>query len=186
VSSTAAAAEAVAGGDAARVRRALQGDASSRAIGVLVHRLLQRAGVDPALVAEPGDRAARGRVRAAAARLLGDDEGAEAVDRAAWIEQAVEAFEAIRGRADVQEVLRDAEAFYEVPFSMVEQGRVVRGTIDCLVRSASGAVTVLEFKTGRPKPEHEVQAGFYRRAAQSVFSGIPVTSLLVYATPEAK
>jgi hypothetical protein len=41
-------------------------------------------------------------------------------------------------------------------------------------------VTVLEFKTGRPRPEHERQADLYRQAAEAIFPGAPVESRLIY------
>ena len=59
---------------------------------------------------------------------------------------------------------------------------IVRGTIDCLVSVATIAVTVLEFKTGRPRPEHEAQAELYRAAAQALFPASPVESQLVYTS----
>ena len=57
----------------------------------------------------------------------------------------------------------------------------LRGNIDCLVRSQSGQVTVLEFKTGRRRQEHLEQIGLYRRAAGSLFPGLAVDALLVYS-----
>jgi hypothetical protein len=41
-------------------------------------------------------------------------------------------------------------------------------------------VTVLEFKTGRPRPEHERQAELYRLAAEALFPGADVETQLVY------
>jgi ATP-dependent exoDNAse (exonuclease V) beta subunit len=70
---------------------------------------------------------------------------------------------------------------HEVPFTLCDDGRIVRGTIDCLVRSADDRVTVLEFKTGRRRPEHDAQAEFYRKAAQAVFPGAVVEARLIYA-----
>jgi ATP-dependent exoDNAse (exonuclease V) beta subunit len=59
--------------------------------------------------------------------------------------------------------------------------RIVRGTIDCLIAS-SDRVTVLEFKTGKPRNEHRAQAEVYRIAAQALFPGVPVESRLVYTS----
>jgi ATP-dependent exoDNAse (exonuclease V) beta subunit len=67
---------------------------------------------------------------------------------------------------------------------MVVDGKIVRGTIDCLVAS-SDRVTVLEFKTGRPRPEHQAQAEVYRLAAQAIFPAAAVESRLVYTSETA-
>jgi len=59
--------------------------------------------------------------------------------------------------------------------------KVVRGTIDCLI-AAADRVTVLEFKTGKPRPQHQAQADVYRAAAQAIFPGFTVESRLVYTS----
>jgi ATP-dependent exoDNAse (exonuclease V) beta subunit len=64
---------------------------------------------------------------------------------------------------------------------MASDEGIVRGTVDCLIQGADGTITVLEFKTGRVRPEHRVQLDVYRRAAAQLFSGARVEALLVYA-----
>mgnify|MGYP006178752655 CR=1 FL=1 len=41
-------------------------------------------------------------------------------------------------------------------------------------------MTVLEFKTGRRRPEHEVQLELYREAAALLFPGMTIDAHLVY------
>jgi len=41
---------------------------------------------------------------------------------------------------------------------------------------------VLEFKTGRPHPEHQAQAEVYRAAAEALFPAVRVESRLVYTS----
>jgi ATP-dependent helicase/nuclease subunit A len=60
-------------------------------------------------------------------------------------------------------------------------GRIVRGTVDCLI-TADDRVIVLEFKTGRARPEHRAQAEVYRAAAQALFPAKQVESRLVYTS----
>jgi ATP-dependent helicase/nuclease subunit A len=67
-----------------------------------------------------------------------------------------------------------------VPFSLLADGAVVRGCMDCLVVSGD-RVTVLEFKTGRPRPEHAAQVEIYRKAAQAMFPRAVVEARVVYA-----
>ncbi len=62
---------------------------------------------------------------------------------------------------------------HEVPFAFLEGDTVVRGTIDCLVPVSPGEVAVLEFKTGRPRPEHAEQLALYARVAASCFLARP-------------
>jgi ATP-dependent exoDNAse (exonuclease V) beta subunit len=68
---------------------------------------------------------------------------------------------------------------------MAIDGEILRGTVDCLVQTAPGRFTVLEFKTGRERPEHHAQVELYRRAMQQVFPGCVVEARRVYAGPGA-
>jgi ATP-dependent exoDNAse (exonuclease V) beta subunit len=98
--------------------------------------------------------------------------------------RAVDAWEKIRTRGEVVELLAAGTVLHEVPFSMTLQSEdgpiVLRGAIDCLVARTDGSVAVVEFKTGRPHPVHEEQLAVYVRAAQSLFPGVPVEGHLVY------
>jgi RecB family exonuclease len=106
-------------------------------------------------------------------------------DPASVTDRALRAWTTMKARADVAAVLAGAERFHEVPFSLVVPGeppRIVRGSIDCLACAPDGSVTVLEFKTGRPRPEHNAQLDLYVRAAREMFPGAPVQGRLIYAT----
>ena len=100
--------------------------------------------------------------------------------RVAFEKDVICGYGALLRRPDVRQVYVSGEALHEVPFTMRLEGTIVRGTIDCLIRSTSGRVTILEFKTGRPRPEHERQANLYRRAAEALFPGAEVETRLVY------
>ena len=78
--------------------------------------------------------------------------------------QAAHAWRAIRRRPEVRELLEAGDRRYEVPFSVRlpdHPDRILRGSIDCLVRRPDGTFTVLEIKTGGPRPEHDVQLNVY-------------------------
>jgi ATP-dependent helicase/nuclease subunit A len=146
---------------------------SHRLIGTLVHRLLQRHGV-----AGGSDGAS---VRAELHGLLRPDEKVDARDIDAIVGCAAEAYLAVCGRDDVRVACGEGKRFHEMPFTMRdEDGRVLRGTIDCLVQRGDGSFLVLEFKTGRPRPEHRAQVDLYKRAADRMFAGARVDTLLVY------
>jgi len=147
-----------------------QGDGrSDQLIGTLVHRLLQRFGFETSTV-DPA--AVRGMLRAE--EMAGDDP-------AAYLERALAAYQALCAQLDVRALYHSGERLHEVPFTMHEGGRFLRGSIDCLVRTAPDRLTVLEFKTGRPRDEHRAQVELYREAASRLFPGCTVDARLVYA-----
>ena len=158
--------------EASTLRRS-DGDRSSRWIGILVHRLLQR----EEFITEPSDDD----LRRMTETMLDAAALAELDDPAAVIECAVTSFKQISSRAEVRDLYRSGHPYHEVPFTMAVAGRIVRGTIDCLITS-NEKVTVLEFKTGRPHPEHQAQAEVYRAAAEALFPAVRVESRLVYTS----
>jgi ATP-dependent helicase/nuclease subunit A len=148
------------------------GTGSDRLVGTLVHRLLQRVGIaeshdDPALLP-------------LIVRLLRPEERSDIDDLEALCTDVVAAYRALCRRPDVRDLYVSGDAIHEVPFTMVDGHRIVRGTIDCIV-SYGDRVTVLEFKTGRSRAEHDAQVDFYRKAAQAVFPDTVVDARIVYA-----
>jgi ATP-dependent exoDNAse (exonuclease V) beta subunit len=134
--------------------------------------VLNRVGLDAKL-----DRTA---VAALAATLLKADElvELESIERATA--RAADAFLAVCTRADVRARWTAGERLHEVPFTMRTADGVLRGTIDCLIRTPEGPVIVLEFKSGHPRPEHRRQLELYCQAAALIFPDAPIESLLVY------
>jgi RecB family exonuclease len=147
--------------------------ASDRLVGTLVHRLLQRAGGD--------ELATSGATRERAARLLRHDEVEESDDVDALIDGAVDAYAAIRAREDVRVLYAAGRTLHEVPFTMTIDGRILRGTVDCLVETPPGRFTILEFKTGRKRPEHQAQVDLYLYAMRQVFPDSLIDARLIYA-----
>jgi ATP-dependent exoDNAse (exonuclease V) beta subunit len=90
----------------------------------------------------------------------------------------------MRELPDLAAILASGRRVYEVPFSLrtmsAEGPCILRGTIDCLVRREDGSVVVVEFKTGRPRPEHQRQIGIYVDAARALFPAASVEGKLVY------
>jgi ATP-dependent exoDNAse (exonuclease V) beta subunit len=148
---------------------------SDRLLGTLVHRVLQRLGVGAAGSDEPS-------LRQQVTRLLRPEEATEVDDRDALIGDVIAAYRGLSSRADILDLYRAGTALHEVPFTMATAGGIVRGTIDCVIQAADGSVTILEFKTGRPRPEHAAQAALYREAAAHVFTGAVVDARLVYVS----
>ena len=97
---------------------------------------------------------------------------------------AIDAWQAMMHRPELAALLDTAEAFSEVPFSLlddtVDPPKVLRGAIDLLVRREDGSIVVVELKTGRPQPVHRRQLDLYVKAARAMFSGVPVEGLVVY------
>ena len=50
-----------------------------------------------------------------------------------------------------------------------------------LFRRVPNKITILEFKTGQPRPEHQAQLHVYHRAAERLFPGLSIDARLVYA-----
>ncbi len=87
--------------------------------------------------------------------------------------------EAIRAQPDVAMLLAQGQALFEVPFTLREATVLLRGTIDCVIRTAD-LVTVLEFETGQPAPWHQWQLDVCVRAAARLWPGTQVEGRLVY------
>jgi len=147
---------------------------SDRLIGLLVHRLLQREG----LATDATDE----RLREAAVSMLGTLPSTDVDDLTAPVEEAIARFRALSAQQGLRELYQSGRAFHEVPFTMAVDGRILRGTIDCLVEIAPDRVAVLEFKTGRRRVEHQAQADVYRLAAEGLFPGASVDARLVYTS----
>jgi hypothetical protein len=63
---------------------------------------------------------------------------------------------------------------------MVEGGRIIRGTIDCVVQKDDGSLLVVELKTGRRREADERQLELYVRAVSALGGGGSVSGLLLY------
>jgi ATP-dependent helicase/nuclease subunit A len=165
---------AAAGGFTSRQALADEQDQSDRIVGTLVHRILQRFGFDIA-----GGAVTRETVL----RMLRPEETASAsAERTAaeLADAAIDIYRAICSRPDIRALYMAGERLHEMPFTMRLDGVVLRGTIDCLIRTAPGRMTVLEFKTGRQHDDHRVQVDLYRRAAERLFPGVTIDAHLVY------
>jgi ATP-dependent helicase/nuclease subunit A len=147
------------------------GAESERLLGTVVHRLLQALGTREG---ESVDLPAH------ALRLLRPDESAGLADRERFAARAAAAYRALCSHPDVRSLYAAAEILHEVPFVFRLEDVIVRGTIDCLVRVAAGEVAVLEFKTGRPRPEHAGQVALYASVAAQLFPDAVVTPKLIY------
>ena len=161
--------------DAAGVARdGSRGNNSSTVLGTVVHRLVERLGLGSLVTVDA--------LRADALRCLRHEEILDGDDEKLTADAAVAAYLSLRDHPDVRALYATGDVLHEVPFTMRRDGRIIRGTIDCLVMSGD-VVTVLEFKTGRPRREHELQAALYRAAAARLFPGASITSKIVYVDP---
>jgi ATP-dependent helicase/nuclease subunit A len=145
-------------------------------VGTLVHRLFQFGAGLPAL-------AGTEEFASLADKLLRPEERATATDPRGSVARAVDAWLSIARQPDVASLLESGERLHELTFSLVaaaEPGRVLRGTIDCLVRQPDGSIVVVEFKTGAGSAAHDAQLEIYLHAARAMYPQSEVTGLLVY------
>ena len=170
--------EGVQGATGLRSTPGRRGAASSRLRGVLVHRLMHRSGL--AVGPAPGNEQD---LAMQIEHLLTADERDEVADVESLVQAVSSAYRALASQPDVLELYRARRAWHEVPFSARLNGADVHGTIDCLLHTADEGperVTVLEFKTGRSRSEHDDQAAMYLEAARRIFPGADVDAQVVY------
>jgi ATP-dependent helicase/nuclease subunit A len=150
---------------------------SKNLAGTLVHRLFERCGTGL------GARTDVSGITDELARLLRDGEAAEAEDVDDVFARAREAYLGLCKQPALLQALESGDAIFEVPFSVrpASSQTILRGTFDCLVRRGDGGITILELKTGRPAPEHDLQLSMYLTAALALFPGTTVEGKLVYA-----
>jgi ATP-dependent helicase/nuclease subunit A len=147
---------------------------TDRLIGTAVHRLFQR---------RTASQLSHSDVMKLVPRVLRPEELVDAGDVEALSSRAAGLFCRLRERADVRELVESGTCQYEVPFSFCPADRpddVVRGRIDCLVTRPDGNLTVLEFKTGQRRPEHEDQVAIYRAALSALVPDRQVEVCIVY------
>jgi RecB family exonuclease len=146
--------------------------AGGRLVGRLVHRLLARFA--------PGGTHDPAIVRLAADALVTDEERASVPNLVAALDRAVAVHARLIARADLVDLFAGAAVAFEVPVSFGEGARVLRGTIDCLVRRPDGTLVVVEVKTGSPRPEHQAQLEAYLTAIRGLGPAIRATGYLVH------
>jgi ATP-dependent helicase/nuclease subunit A len=142
---------------------------SHRLLGTLVHRLIRRFGIDPS-----GDADDAVLHMLQAGETVDMEDGGEALCR-----EAASVYRAMCAHEELRTLYRAGAPLHEVPFTMAVDGRLVRGTIDCIIMTA-GSITVLDFKTGRARPEHARQVELYGKAVQAMHPGTPVDTRVIY------
>ena len=146
-----------------------------RLLGTIVHRLLQRR-----LASSLRDEV----LERAAFDVLGPEDRVDLTDAPGLTAAAVGLYRRLRQQDDLAALLDAGDCFFEVPFSYIppeQPDTCVRGVIDCLVIDGSGQATVVEFKTGQARPEHQEQADRYARAVAAVYGFSGVKSRVFYA-----
>jgi ATP-dependent helicase/nuclease subunit A len=149
-----------------------------RLLGTLVHRLVHRFGFDGTDELN---------LSASAMQLLRAEETSLVESPSHVVRAAAAYYLRLCSRPDVRALYDANRTLFEVPFCTVRLGRRTRGVIDCLVGrpmaddpSRLERLTVVELKTGTPRPEHREQVAAYRDAARLVFPGVPIDTALVY------
>jgi ATP-dependent helicase/nuclease subunit A len=147
---------------------------SDRLICTIVHRLFARR------LAAESDEASVAQI---VPRLVRSEELVDAPAMTDLAARAAAVYRTLRARPDVVALLESGVCHYEVPFSYAPPDRpetLIRGAVDCLVVFASGRATILEFKTGAPRPAHERQAAVYVEALAAALPGLEISAKIVY------
>jgi ATP-dependent exoDNAse (exonuclease V) beta subunit len=143
----------------------------SRVAGMLVHRLFQTWGLEPRAGADQ---------LALAGTLLRATERVDLMRPREVIEHAVAVWNRLRVRDDVRALLQAGERAHELPFTVVVEGRTLRGRIDCLVRGSDGILTVVDFKTGQPDELDRRQIDLYVRAVRAMCADSVVQGRIIH------
>jgi ATP-dependent helicase/nuclease subunit A len=144
---------------------------TSRALGSLVHRLLER----QEAVKSDDPKA----LEALAERLLrGDDR--RGADPSALAAAAARLVRGMAENAAAKAALTGRRRWHEVPLVLHQDGVRWRGAADAIVEHEDGQVEVVEFKTGKPDPAHELQLALYLTAVRALLPGADVVGRLVY------
>jgi ATP-dependent helicase/nuclease subunit A len=139
--------------------------------GTLVHRALAAGFLRDTLPADERRARFATLVRAHERAVLDDVNGV--------IDRAIRTLDAIVGSS----AIAASAILHELPFSLRRSdGTIVRGLIDALVEHPEGRIEVLEFKTGRPRSEHQQQLAIYVEAATALYPGRTVEGRLVYTS----
>jgi RecB family exonuclease len=158
----------------ARVPPRPENQGSDRLLGTVIHRLFQRV-TDLPLDVPALTHTVAGLVRPA--------EMVDVEDPDAFAATAARLFARLRGRSDVVHLLGNGQCLHEVPFTLVpddQPGALLRGVIDCIVVAPDGKATVVEFKTGAPRPEHRAQASLYASALAAALGLASIDLKIVY------
>jgi ATP-dependent exoDNAse (exonuclease V) beta subunit len=149
------------------------GSRSDRLTGTIVHRLFQRR-LSPD-TPEPD-------VAALAARVVTPEERSEAENVSDAARRAAAVYLRFRRRPDVAALLDPGRAEFEVPISVrLPSGTgFVQRSIDCVVVAPDGGLTLLEFKTGSARREHQEQAALYAAALAAACPGRSVGVKILY------
>ena len=102
------------------------------------------------------------------------DERSTAATLAAW--------RILTQQEETAALVRSGEAAFDVPFSFVDspENRVVRGSIDVVIRRPDGTIEVIALETGPPVPDHEQRLTLSVAAARRLFPGAAVNGRTHY------
>jgi hypothetical protein len=92
------------------------------------------------------------------------------------------AWQILTQQEETASLLGSGDAAFEVPFSLVEPGgaRVIRGTIDALIRRPDGSIEVIALQENPPDPRHEQTLALFVEAARQIFPGAIVNERTHY------
>ncbi len=137
------------------------------AVGMTVHRLFEYQ------VAPDGE------LVEAAAAVLPDTPGRSPSERRTAAQKAADFYTRLSSQTKLQEVFAKGQTFREVPFSLTRGDQTLRGVVDSLVVRPD-RVTVVDYKTGRSRPEHRLQMEIYLEAVVALYPDRAVEGMIFY------
>lgn len=115
----------------------------------------------------------------AAAAVLPDTPGRSPSERRTAAQKAADFYTRLSSQTKLQEVFAKGQTFREVPFSLTRGDQTLRGVVDSLVVRPDW-VTVVDYKTGRSRPEHRLQMEIYLEAVVALYPDRAVEGMIFY------
>ena len=101
--------------------------------------------------------------------------------------QAASSLQAICSRPDIRAIYLSGDPWHEVPFTMwMDDGAVVRGTIDCVIRDPDGPNDAPRVQDRPPSRRTPDATRALPQAAERFFPGAAIDARLVYAPAHAE
>jgi ATP-dependent exoDNAse (exonuclease V) beta subunit len=111
--------------------------------------------------------------------VLPDLSGHRPSEKARAAKKAADLYTRLRQQPELQDLLTKGRVLREVPFALHGKERIVYGAIDSLILAAGQAV-VIDYKTGKSRPEHRLQMELYLEAVRALFPGHQALGLVFY------
>lgn len=101
------------------------------------------------------------------------------VDRKKTIRKVTSFYRQLHSHQELTRLLQNGKVEREVPFVLIRENQRIRGIIDSLILLQDRAI-VIDYKTGQPSENHQLQMGIYLEATRTLFPKHEIEGLIFY------